>query len=152
MVRTTEKPPIPPAGPAGDAGGRPPAAAGIARSPQVIVIKAAKKKRGKKRYTRGSKDLQRLEYGLSKSSYRVADAVAEGIRTFYRRSDRSARRKKDGLVRDSLRNSARGLGDALREGSRAPYELARKVSTRKVWRRTRGLGRLAPFPLSLFLR
>ena len=69
------------------------------------------------------------------------------------RSGRSARRKRDGLLRDSLRNGTRAFSRAAREAGRAPYQLAREISTRRYWkgaRRSRGLA--APWPLSLFVR
>jgi hypothetical protein len=140
----------------GEAAGAAPVAevagvAGVETAPRVLVVER-QKKRGRKRYTRGSRDLQRLGYGLAKSSQRIADAVAEGVRTFAKRSDRSARKKRDGLLRDSLRNAARGLGEALSEASRAPEELARRVSTKKIWRRTPDLGKRAAFPFALWLR
>jgi hypothetical protein len=95
--------------------------------------KRGKKKRKKrnKKYTRGTKGWQRLTLGLSRAGYRSANSVARGFNIFQRRSNRSMRRKRNGLVRDSLRNLTRGFGSAASELGRAPFQVARQISTRR---------------------
>lgn len=120
--------------------------------PIVVRLGKGRKKRGRKRYTRGFRDLQRLTLGQSRASYRLANGFAAGFDSFARRSRRSARRRRDGLLRDGFRNSARAFGRAAREAGRAPYEIARRVSTRRYWRAARDSGLFLPWPLSVFVR
>jgi hypothetical protein len=115
-----------------------------------IVLKVRKRGRrrgGRKRYSRNSKDFQRLAYGASRAIYRLADGAAAGTDSFWRRSDRSARRKKDGLAIDFARNSARAFDRAARQFGRAPYEVAREISGRRAWKNVRRLLRSTPFRL-----
>jgi hypothetical protein len=113
---------------------------------QALVLKRVRK--GGKRYTRGSKGPQRLGLGLAKASRRTAEALASGLETFDRKSRKSAKKKRDGMLRDSVKNAARGLADSLKELRRAPRALAESVGTRRLWRRGRkiikGLGRSWP--------
>jgi hypothetical protein len=106
-----------------------------------------RKKRGKKkrRYTKGTKAFQRLNYGADRAAYRTANAFAKGLRTFARRSNRSGRRRKDGLVRDSLRNFSRGFAVGAREFGNAPSEIASRIGTRNVRRAFLALNSLNPF-------
>jgi hypothetical protein len=121
--------------------------------PIVVRLRKGRKKRGRKRYSRGFKDLQRWTYGGSRALYRLGNSLAAGFDSFSKRSSRSARRRRDGLLRDSLKNGARGFDRAAREAGRAPYEIARRISTRRYWRAGRDFrGVLVPWPLSFFLR
>jgi len=94
------------------------------------------KKKGKKRrrYSKGTKPWQKLLLGGSRAAYRTANSFSRGFDTFAKRSNRSARRRRDGLVRDSLRNAARGFSDASREVGKAPWAVARQVGTKQVRR------------------
>jgi hypothetical protein len=105
-------------------------------TPIVIDLRGGKKKRGrrKKRYTRGTKAIQRALFGSSKAGWRVTNAVSRGLNTFVRRSNRSRGRRKDGMLRDSLRNASRGFGRAASEFGRAPYDVASRISTKRVRR------------------
>lgn len=99
-----------------------------------IVLERKKSRKDKpRRYTSGTKTAQRIGLGLVKATYRVSDSVAEGLQTFSKKSSRSADRRKDGFVRDSLRNASAGIQDGLTELGRAPGELAKRIPTRIVW-------------------
>lgn len=91
----------------------------------------------KKKYTRGTKQFQRLLLGFEEATYRVSNGAARGLQTFVRRSKRSRRRRRDGLVRDVFNNAGRGFQRAFRVGSRAPWDLGRRVATGPLWRNTR---------------
>ena len=114
----------------------------VLTSPIVLTLDK-KGKKNKKRYTSGTKATQRFLYGLARAGYRTGDSVSKGFRTFVRRSDRSAKRRKDGMIRDSLRNASRGYGRALSTLGRAPNEIASRISTRAIWRTFRVL--MPPF-------
>lgn len=103
-------------------------------TPVVIKLGKSGKNKNKKKYTRGTKGLQRLVLGVSKAAFRSSNSVAEGLKTFVKRSNKSSRKRRDGLVREVFRNASRGFGDSLTELGKAPGELARRVGTRRVWR------------------
>jgi hypothetical protein len=103
-------------------------------TPIVLERKKTGGKGKRRRYTRGTGGLQRLTLGLAKGAYRVADSFADGLDTFSKQSNKSSKRRRDGLIRDSLRNASSGIADGLAELGRAPGDVARKIRTRDVWR------------------
>ena len=113
-----------------------------------IVIEAVKTKSGKKKkrkYTRGTKGVQRFTLGLAEAGSRVANSFGKGSRRFVKESKKSSRKRKDGLVRDSLRNASDGFSDAANEFGKAPGEVARRISTKQVRRTFRILTPINPF-------
>jgi hypothetical protein len=101
--------------------------------PLVIDVEVTRKKR-KKRYTRGLRDLQTTNRGMARASRRLVRAVARGISTYIKESDKSARKKRDGALRDAGLNMADALGTSLREISGIPRDVAKTLST-KGWRK-----------------
>src|SRR6185503_483168 len=81
--------------------------------PVVIKLKGNKKKR---KYTRGTKDIQRLERGVTKASRRLSRAVASGFATYEKKRNKSSRKKRDGAIRDAIENWTRAYGRATRKG------------------------------------
>ena len=118
----------------------------------IVIDLRRKKKRGKKKYSRGLKDVQRLEQGLADASESVAGGLSAGAKSFRRRNNRSANRRRDGVIRDGLENWTYGLSRALRRASDAPYRLARKTSSRLWWRPAQAVTALVTAPFSFFLR
>src|SRR6185503_12250938 len=82
--------------------------------PVVINLKGNKKK--KRKYTRGTKDIQRLERGVTKASRRLSRAVASGFATYEKKRNKSSRKKRDGAIRDAIENWTRAYGRATRKG------------------------------------
>lgn len=113
-----------------------------------IVYEVRKGGKGrKKKYSRGLKDPQKVAEGTARASERLAQAAADGIGTFRRRSNNSSRKKRDGAIKDALYNFARGAEDALTTAAKAPTDLTRR--RRLTVRRLR---RLVIPPLPGFFR
>lgn len=108
--------------------------------PIVYEVRSGKGKK-KKKYSRGLKQPQKLAEGAVRASERLAQAAADGLSTFRKRCNSSSRKKRDGALKDSLRNLSRGMEDALTTAAKAPSDLTRKVSTRRLSRIV-----LPPFP------
>ncbi|MDA8018889.1 MAG: hypothetical protein MPN21_15720 [Thermoanaerobaculia bacterium] len=109
--------------------------------------KQAKKRR--KKYSKGLRDIQRLERGLSKASHRMVSAVEKGMRTYRKRSEKSARKAKDGALRDSLVNVAVASSETLAESAKVPLDLMESVDTKRVWKRVRPVLRTLSRPIFL---
>lgn len=104
-----------------------------------VVLKKKKKKRRKTKYSSGTEFFQRFAYGLSRSGFRVANSFSIGLDTFSKRSNRSRRKKRDGMARDMFRNASRGFSDGMTELGKAPEELTKQVGTKRVWKMVRVL-------------
>jgi hypothetical protein len=108
--------------------------------PDVVITDepTKKKKKGKKKYSKGSRDLQELGHAFTKGAYRMSNAVAVGLDTFHRQQSKSARKKRDGMMRDAMKNWARGFRDGTVEAAKAPYDVYKRVD---IWRQARmGMG------------
>jgi hypothetical protein len=101
-----------------------------------VVLTTAKKKK-KKKYSRGTKPFQELAQGLSDSGFRATNSIARSAKTFSKRSKKSSRKKRDGLVRDSVRNLGPSLGDGITELGKAPEALTRRIRTGQIRRAVR---------------
>ena len=112
----------------------------------MLVLKKGKKKRKKRKYTRGLKNVGRLQLGVARSSWRLGDAVADGLKEFRKRNSRSSRRRRDGAFRDTFRNASRAAGEVLRGSSKAPFDLARRFPNRFIWRQVRPVAQLMAWP------
>lgn len=95
--------------------------------PIVIDIKKDKKK--KRKYSKGLKDVQRSGRSMTKISSRLVRALAKGVDTFAKESDKSAGKKRDGAMRDLGLNMAKGFSKTLRKSSRAPLDLAKALDS-----------------------
>jgi hypothetical protein len=84
-----------------------------------VIVRDAKKK-GKKRYSRPLKAVQKRMDGMLRVSNRLSSAISKGIVEFRDRSNKSSKKKKDGMLRDLFKNSAEGVGETLRVSSRLP--------------------------------
>lgn len=111
---------------------------------EPIVINIKKKK--KRKYSRGFRDLQTVGRRMTKVSSRMARAVSKGVSSYRKASDKSSRKKRDGALRDFNVNVAKSFSRSLRESSRIPADIAKGLSTRgtrKAMRRQiRGAARL----------
>ena len=114
-----------------------------AKSPvaPILFVRRPKKKRGK-RYSRGTKDFQRLQRALTKASYQLSKAGTDGLERFDRESRKSGRQRRDGAVIDALDNAALGLGESMREVSAVPLEVAKGINGRLLWRGAKYTARL----------
>lgn len=94
---------------------------------QPVPEKAEKAEKKKRKYSKQLKGLQQFERGLSKAMNRIASSVDEGLRVWRKSSDKSARKKRDGAIRDALKNYARAAGKQVRIASWATIDLAKAV-------------------------
>jgi hypothetical protein len=102
---------------------------------EPVVERPDKKKRGKKKYSsKSARDFQEMGRGFSKGVFRMANAVAVGLGAFNRNQNRSARKRKDGALKDVMLNTARGFRDAGVEAARAPYDVYKRLD---MWRQAR---------------
>src|SRR5579863_8448722 len=66
----------------------------------------------RQRTSRGVKELQRQEESLATAGEHLSEAVADGFSEYRRRRDSSAKKKRDGALKDVVRNTGRGLEEA----------------------------------------
>lgn len=115
-------------------------------SGRLLVLKKSKKKKKKRKYTRGLKGPGKLQLGLARASWRLGDAVAEGLDRFRKRNDDSSRKRRDGAFRDVFKNASRGAGRFLQKSGKAPYDAVRYIPSRLLWRQARPVVQMLAWP------
>jgi hypothetical protein len=100
-----------------------------------IVLRLKKKKKSKRRYSKGLKEVQRMERHLTRSTHRMASATEKGISYYRKRSIKSARKRRDGVIRDFVPNSGLAMSRTMRVASPIPFDLARAMNTKQNRRR-----------------
>lgn len=104
----------------------------VISSTAPIVIERKKKKR---KYSRGPlRSLQELEQGLTSGARKLVKAVQKGLDEYEEARDESAGSKKDGALRDLLRNHSRALRVALPIAAEAPSDFLDTVANMKAVR------------------
>ena len=97
-----------------------------AAQPEREVI--VKEKPKKKRYTRSLRAIQRLEVGVSKSNRRMAEAVVRGLDTWIDATKQSSRKKRDGAIKDGVKNLSKAMRETLVTASEAPADFLDEVA------------------------
>ena len=112
------------------------------------TIELPERKKKKKKYTRGLRDIQKFDRGWAKASRRVNRAVADGYSTYVKSSNKSARKRRDGAIQDAFKNWSKAMGKTLRRASSAPEILAESMDTKSNRRMFRTLVQISTFPFS----
>ena len=108
----------------------------------LVLERRKKKKKKKRKYSKGLKEMQRMERRTGDASYRLARAVADGLDRYRKKRNKSARKRRDGAVIDFIPNVAAGLSTSMRKASKAPTEMAKAVNTKRVRRQMRAVVRM----------
>jgi hypothetical protein len=116
--------------------------------PAQVTVVVPERSKKKKKYTRGLRDIQKFDRGLAKASRRVNRAVADGYATYLKKSDKSARKRRDGAIKDAFQNWAKAMGKTVRRASSAPEILAESMDTKSNRRQVRTLVQLFTFPFA----
>jgi hypothetical protein len=77
----------------------------------------------KARYSDELGDVQKLDRRLTKAETRVTRAVLAGLETWQTRSNRSAKKGRDGALRDALDNGARAYARSVEKAARATRDV-----------------------------
>jgi hypothetical protein len=124
-----------------------PAAANHIQLAMPIVYRTSKKEKGERRYTKGLKIPQQLGRGVIRASERLSNGLDRGFSDFRTRSNDSSKKKRDGIIIDSVRNFTKGAGKSLRTASKAPNDVVKRVNTKWVTRQARNVMRSVAWPL-----
>lgn len=96
-----------------------------------IVLDFKKKKNRKRRYSKELEEIQQVERQFARSTHRIARASEKGIASYRKLSTKSAKKKKDGAIKDFIPNSGVAMSRALREASSLPKDFAQMANTKQ---------------------
>ena len=86
------------------------------------------RKKKKRRYSFPLDTIQHLERGVTRSIETVTKGVARTFSEYSERIDRSARKKRDGALRDGIENWTKALSKGMRIAGDAPYDFVKQVN------------------------
>ncbi len=91
----------------------------------------------KRKYSRRMRSGQEIERGMSRAAASLGDAVASTFNTYKARSKKSSFKKRDGAVKDALKNWTKAYSKGMKEASDAPYQLVKAVNSSKASKQIR---------------
>ena len=91
----------------------------------------------KRKYSTRLRGAQEIERGVSRAAASLGNAAAATFNSYKDRSRASSFKKRDGAVRDALKNWTKAYSKGMKEASDAPYELVRSVNTSKAGKQIR---------------
>lgn len=100
-----------------------------------IVISTKKKK--KRKYSRGLRDIQVSGIRIMKIADGLAGSTAKGIQTFRKANKKSAGKKRNGMLKDMGVNLGKAISKSLRASSDVPSDIAKAFNTRGTRRQMR---------------
>jgi hypothetical protein len=86
-----------------------------------------KKKKKKKKFSRGMAGGQKVEISVTRGAHRLAVAVEEALSTWRNERNRSSRKKRDGAIRDVVKNSGKALSKFGRQAAKIPQDLTQSL-------------------------
>ena len=93
-----------------------------------IVVEAEHKKKKKRKYTSSAgKRAHSVERGATSGVRRLAKSLTKGITRWRDRSDTSSRKKRDGAIKDGLKNHTRSMQKAVDGVSKAPRKFVKRL-------------------------
>ena len=109
------------------AGDKPAAAPAAASEPQATTVTIKRKRK----YSRGLRSSQDVERGLNRAASALADAGSSAFGTYKKRSRKSSYKKRDGAIRDAIKNFTKAASKGLKKATDAPYQMVKAVNRGK---------------------
>jgi hypothetical protein len=100
-------------------------------------LKSVEAPKEKRRYSRRMRGSQEIERGVSKAAASLGDAVAATFNSYKDRSNASSFKKRDGAVKDGIKNWTKAYGKGMKKASDAPYQVVKAVNTSKASKQIR---------------
>src|SRR5215472_5181828 len=101
----------------------------------------------KRQYSRGMRNGQEIERGVSRAAASLGDAVAATFDTYKDRSRDSSYKRRDGAVRDAIKNWTKATSKGMKKASNAPYEFVKAVNRGRSSKQIRDAVRMFSPPM-----
>jgi hypothetical protein len=101
----------------------------------------------KRKYSRRMRGGQELERGVSRAASSLGDAVAATFKSYKDRSRTSSFKKRDGAVKDALKNWTKAYSKGMKKASDAPYQLVKAVNSNKASKQIRDAVKMVSPPM-----
>jgi len=110
-------------------------------------LKTPEAPKEKRKYSRRMRGGQEIERGVSRAAASLGDAVAATFNSYKDRSRKSSFKKRDGAVKDALKNWTRAYSKGMKKASDAPYQLVKAVNSNKASKQIRDAVKMVSPPM-----
>jgi hypothetical protein len=100
-------------------------------------LRAPDEVKKKRRYSRRMRGGQEVERGVSKAAASLGDAVAATFNSYKKSDNKSSFKKRDGAVKDAMKNWTKATSKGMKKASDAPYQVVKAVNTSKASKQIR---------------
>jgi hypothetical protein len=108
----------------------------VAPGRQVLIVTPGKARKRKKRFSnKGHRDIYRMDLAALKGTRQLASAAKSGLTQIIEKTEKSAGRRKDGALRDILRNQSSAMRAVNAHLSRAVPDYLDRIADVKLIRR-----------------
>ncbi|NTX01527.1 hypothetical protein HUA74_40030 [Myxococcus sp. CA051A] len=115
---------------------------------EVVIERTRSQGKKKKRKTsKGLKNLDKAHDNASRAMEHLSASVSDGLKTYRREQKASAEKKKDGALRDLMKNSGKAASDSLKTLSKVPLDLTRTIDNKRNRKQVRAVARFIAGPL-----
>ena len=110
-------------------------------------LRTAEAPKKKRKYSRSMRGGQEIERGLSRAAASLGNAVAATFNTYKDRSRASSYKKRDGAVKDAIKNWTKASGKGMKKASNAPYQFVKAVNSSKASKQIRDAVKMVSPPM-----
>jgi hypothetical protein len=115
--------------------------AGTEHTARVTVQVSGTPHKKKKTSSRGVRRLTQIDRRVSKSVRRLTRAVDNGVDSYIEHRDKSAEKRKDGVVVDFVENVSYGVSKTISDASPILHDIAEAWNTRRLRTQIRRVAR-----------
>lgn len=114
---------------------------------EVVVERDLSMGKRKRKTSKGLKNLDKAHDNVSRAMENLSASVSDGLKTYRREQKASAERKKDGALRDLMKNSGKAMSDSLKTLSKVPRDLTRTIDSKRNRKQVRAIAKFIAGPL-----
>ncbi|NVJ25488.1 MULTISPECIES: hypothetical protein [Myxococcus] len=114
---------------------------------EVVIERDLSVGKRKRKTSKGLKNLDKAHDNVSRAMENLSASVSDGLKTYRREQKASAERKKDGALRDLMKNSGKAMSDSLKTLSKVPRDLTRTIDSKRNRKQVRAIAKFIAGPL-----
>jgi|GEM_PF-6323202 len=114
---------------------------------EVLIERTGTPGKKKRKTSKGLKNLDKAHDNASRAMEHLSASISDGLKTYRREQKASAEKKKDGALRDLMKNSGKAASDSLKTLSKVPRDLTRTLDNKRNRKQVRAVARFIAGPL-----
>ncbi|NBD08313.1 MULTISPECIES: hypothetical protein [Corallococcus] len=112
-----------------------------------VMVESTVPPKKKRKTSKGLKNLDKAHRNVSRAMDHMAAAVSDGMKTYRKNEKKSAEKKKDGALRDMVKNTGKAVSDTMKTMSKVPRDLTRTIDSKRNRKQVRSVARFLSGPV-----